>query len=114
MKVLFGAIATESNSFSSIPTSRRSFDDYGVYSGDEVYEREGLFHGMALAVRDLVTSAGATAVPSIVAFAQPGAPTIQHVYEQLRDALLRHVETSRPDVVFLFLHGAMLSQDCLD
>ena len=69
---------------------------------------------MALTLRDLATSAGATAVPSIVAFGEPGAPTIQSVYEEFRDTLLRDVEASRPDVVILFLHGAMLSQDCLD
>lgn len=114
MKVLFGAIATESNSFSSIPTSRRAFEDYGVFSGEEIYQRESIFQGLAQTLRELVTSAGAMVVPSIVAFAQPGAPTIQHVYEELRDSLLRDVEASRPDIVILFLHGAMLSQDCLD
>jgi microcystin degradation protein MlrC len=114
MKVLFGAIATESNSFSSIPTSRRAFEDYGIFSGEEIYEREGIFQGLALTLRDVLASKGATAVPSIVAFAQPGAPTIQGVYEQLRDTLLRDVEAVRPDMVILFLHGAMLSQDCLD
>src|SRR4249920_848159 len=87
MKVLFGAIATESNSFSSIPTSRRSFEDYGVYSCEEIYERDGIFQDMALTLRELATSAGATAIPSIVAFAQPGAPTIQGVYEEFRGHL---------------------------
>jgi microcystin degradation protein MlrC len=114
MRVLFGAIATESNSFSSIPTSRRSFEAYGVCAGEEAYVREGLFQSMALTLRDLLTAAGATPIPSIFAFAQPGAPTIQGVYEQLRDTLLHDVEASRPDMVILFLHGAMLSQDCLD
>ena len=114
MKVLFGAIATESNSFSSIPTSLRAFEAYGIYAGDEVYERAGFFRELARTVRSLAAEAGASAHPSIFAFAQPGAPMVQSAYEHLRDRLLRDIAACRPNLVILSLHGAMLSEQCLD
>lgn len=114
MKVLLAAIATESNSFSSMPTSLRAFEAYGIQAGEEVYERPGFFREMALTLSSLAREAGASVHPSIFAFAQPGAPVIQNVYEQLRNKLLSDVAACRPDMVILFLHGAMLSQQCLD
>lgn len=114
MKALVSAIATESNSFSSIPTARRAFESYGIRRGDDVYTQDGLYREMALTVRSLLEAAGAQVHPGIFAFAQPGAPTIQGVYEELRDALLADVAATKPDLVILFLHGAMQSQDCLD
>lgn len=114
MKVLFAAIATESNSFSSIPTSLRAFEAYGIQAGEDAYERMGFFRELALMLRSLAREAGASAHPSIFAFAQPGAPVIQSAYEHLRDRLLSDVAACRPDMVVLFLHGAMLSQQCLD
>ena len=114
MKVLFGAISTESNSFSPIPTSIRAFEAYGIPAGEAAYTHQGLFREMALVLRGLIEEAGATAHPSLFTFAQPGAPTLQSAYEELRDRLIRDVEATQPDLVILFLHGAMLSQQCLD
>lgn len=114
MKVLFGAIATESNSFSSIPTSLRAFEAYGIYASEEVYEQAGFFREMARTLRSLAEDAGASAHPSIFAFAQPGAPMVQSAYEHLRSRLLSDVVACRPDLVILSLHGAMLSERCLD
>ena len=114
MKVLFGAIATESNSFSSIPTSLRAFEAYGIRDGEDVYKEPGFFRELALMMRSRIQAAGASAHASIFAFAQPGAPVIQSAYEHLRDKLLRDVSAVSPDMVILSLHGAMLSQGCLD
>lgn len=114
MKVLFGAIATESNSFSPMPTSIRAFAAYGIQRGADAYTQPGIFREMALVLRSLVEGAGAVALPSVFAFAQPGAPTIQSAYEDLRDRLLSDIAASSPDLVILFLHGAMLSQQCWD
>jgi microcystin degradation protein MlrC len=114
MNVFFGALATETNSFSSIPTAEKAFA-LGQKRGEAVFSDRGMFGEMARALRDLAAAEGGRVSPGLFAFAQPAAPTVQAVYERLRDALLDDLRAAAPvDVVMLFLHGAMISQGCWD
>jgi microcystin degradation protein MlrC len=114
MNVFFGALATETNSFSSIPTAERAFG-LGQRRGAAVFDDRGMYGEMARALRDLAAAEGATVSPGLFAFAQPAGPTVQAVYERLRDALLDDLRAALPvDIVMLFLHGAMISQQCWD
>jgi microcystin degradation protein MlrC len=114
MNVFFGALATETNSFSSIPTAERAFG-LGQRRGAAVFDDRGMYGEMARALRDLATAEGASVSPGLFAFAQPAGPTVQAVYERLRDALLDDLRAALPvDIVMLFLHGAMISQQCWD
>jgi microcystin degradation protein MlrC len=115
MNVFFGALATETNSFSSIPTSEAAFAR-GQRRGEAVFSDRGAYGEMARRLRELAEAEGGRVSPGLFAFAQPGAPTVQAVYERLRDALLDDLRAAAPvDIVILFLHGAMISQgnwDC--
>ncbi|MGH6956317.1 MAG: M81 family metallopeptidase, partial [Caulobacteraceae bacterium] len=114
MNVFFAGLATESNSFSSIPTAERAFA-LGQRRGEAVFGDRGMYGEMARGLRDLVEAEGGHVSPGLFAFAQPGAPTVQSVYERLRDMLLDDLRAAAPvDVVILFLHGAMIAQDCWD
>lgn len=114
MKVFFAGLATESNSFSSIPTAEAAFA-LGQRRGPAVFADRGMYGELGRGLRDLVAAAGGELVPSLFAFAQPGAPTVQRVYERLRDAILEDLHAAMPvDIVMLFLHGAMISQGCWD
>ena len=114
MKVFFASLATESNSFSAIPTSRAAFA-LGRRQGAEVFEDRGYFGPMARYLKAAVEAAGGVLVPSLFAFAQPAAPTVQSVYEELREALLADLRREGPfDIVLLFLHGAMIAQETWD
>jgi microcystin degradation protein MlrC len=54
-------------------------------------------------------------VEGLVAFAQPSGPTVHSVYQGYRDEILAELEAKGPfDVVFLFMHGAMVSTECDD
>ena len=54
-------------------------------------------------------------VESICAFAEPGAATVQSVYEELRDMILDDLRAALPvDGILLHLHGAMISERCDD
>jgi microcystin degradation protein MlrC len=109
VKVFTGLIATESNSFSTIPTGASAFAA-GQRRGEEVFEDEGWFGPFARRLRALAAAEGGKVIPSIFAFAQPGAPTVQAVYEELRDTLLGDLRAAGPvDIVLLFLHGAMMA-----
>jgi microcystin degradation protein MlrC len=114
MNVFFAGLATESNSFSSIPTAASAFA-LGQRRGAAVFNDRGMYGEMARGLRELVEAEGGQVSPGLFAFAQPGAPTVQSVYEQLRDALLDDLRAAMPvDIVLLFLHGAMISQGCWD
>jgi microcystin degradation protein MlrC len=114
MNVFFAGLATETNSFSSIPTAEAAFA-LGQRRGEAVFGDRGMYGEMARALRELAEAEGGSVIPSLFAFAQPAAPTVQAVYERLRDMLLDDLRAAMPvDMVMLFLHGAMISQDCWD
>ena len=114
MNVFFAGLATETNSFSSIPTSTAAFEQ-GRRRGEEVFGDSGMYGEMARTLRDLAAAEGGKVSPGLFVFAQPAAPTVQAVYERLRDTLLEDLRAAQPvDIVMLFLHGAMISQDCWD
>ena len=114
MNVYFAGLATESNSFSSIPTAEAAFA-IGQRRGEAVFADRGMYGALAVGLRELVAAEGGAVSPGLFAFAQPGAPTVQAVYERLRDILLDDLRAAMPvDVVMLFLHGAMISQACWD
>jgi microcystin degradation protein MlrC len=114
MHVFFAGLATETNSFSSIPTSEAAFA-LGQRRGEAVFGDRGMYGEMARALRESVEAEGGQLTPGLFAFAQPAAPTVQSVYERLRDTLLDDLKAAMPvDMVLLFLHGAMISQGCWD
>jgi microcystin degradation protein MlrC len=114
MKVFLAALATESNSFSAIPTSRAAFA-LGQRRGVEVFEDAFMFGPMARRLQRLVGAAGGEVIPSLFASAQPAGPTVQAVYEELRDAILDDLcAAGAVDIVILSLHGAMIAQETWD
>ena len=115
MKIFAGGIATETNTFSPIPTSR---EDFLVQRGKDVLQ--GRIDHPSL---DLSTVWGQQAkargdafVFSLMAWAKPSGITVRSAYESLRDELLDNLRAALPvDVVLLNLHGAMVAQgydDC--
>ncbi len=114
MNVFFAGLATESNSFSSIPTAEAAFAR-GQRRGEAVFADKGMYGEMARRLRDLVALEGGRVIPGLFAFAEPAAPTVQAVYERLRDTLLDDLQAATPvDMVVLFLHGAMIAQRTWD
>jgi microcystin degradation protein MlrC len=111
-KLFFAAMVTESNSFSNIPTSRESF---APVSGAEALKSDGMLSGYLGHFMKGAAAIGAEVRVGTCAFAQPGAPVIQADYEALRDRLLDDLKREMPvDAVILLLHGAMVSERCLD
>jgi microcystin degradation protein MlrC len=112
MNFFFAALVTESNSFSNIPTSRSSFVKH---SGPDALAADYLLSGYVRHFARRAADMGAEVSIGLCAYAVPGAPVVHADYLALRDELLAGLERSRPvDAVFLYLHGAMVSQECLD
>lgn len=119
MKIFVAALMTETNSFSVIPTSHKTFENSLLYRPKalspspepEAYDLIG--YGALLRKSRQKEYETYT---SLHAFAEPGAPSNHKVYENLRDEILSDLrQTSPVDAVFLFLHGAHMAQgydDC--
>lgn len=115
MRIFAGGIATETNTFSPVPTG---LTDFLVQRGSEVL-RGPVSHPTL----DLSASWGRQAQArgdeftfSLMAWAQPGGLTVRSAYESLRAELLADLKSALPvDVVLLNLHGAMVADgydDC--
>ena len=117
MKIFMATLATETNTFSPIPTGRAAF-----YEDRTWFRNDGSRHppqagNVALITwRKLAEADSYDVAESICATAQPSGPTLRHIYEELRDMLLADLKAAMPvDVVLLCMHGAMVAygyDDC--
>lgn len=117
MKILTGALITETNTFSPIPTGWAAFERTGIQRGAQApFQASGWVFAPLVRWRELGERDGHTVAESIAAVAEPGGRTVRAVYESLRDELLACLEKALPlDVVLLYLHGAMTAEgydDC--
>lgn len=116
MRLFIAMLATETNTFSPMPTGWRSFIEGGYAKGD-ASARPDMTVGVMLAEwRRLAESDGMHVVEGTSAGAAPAGRTLRSVYEALRDEILDHLRAAMPvDMVLLNLHGAMAAQgydDC--
>jgi len=116
MKIFFANLATETNTFSPIPTGHAGFHAVGYHRRDASLH-PGMHGNIAqIEWRRLCGRDGHEIVESICAFAQPAGTTLRQVYEGLRDDLLADLKAAMPvDVVLMKMHGAMVAygyDDC--
>ncbi len=114
VRVFCASLATETNTFSPIPTGLEDFDiiraaERTEEDWDSLFSREGVFRNLSL-------ERGWEFVMSLSAFAQPAGKTVRAVYENLRDEFLDDLRAAMPlEIVFLPLHGSMIADgydDC--
>jgi microcystin degradation protein MlrC len=117
MKAYIAAMAHETNTFSPIPTNIQSFRDSLYYDPETDADRIDItqmmgFQGFAAELE----KRGYEAIVGPVAMAAPSGPLVRNDYETLRGHILDHLrKAGKVDIVFLFLHGAMLASgydDC--
>ncbi len=115
MRMFMACLGTETNSFSPIPTGMPAFAATMLRHGDGTASGQHVIVEPLRVWRRLATDAGWQVVESLSAFAEPGGPTAQTAYEELRDEILADLELALPvDVVLLSLHGAMAADGCPD
>ena len=103
MRILVGAIAHESNTFTSLPTA---LEDFHVVRGEACLVQRGE-DALSGIVRTL-EGQGFELVPTLSAHALPGGRVTRQAYETFKDALLAPAD--RVDGACLFLHGAMRAE----
>lgn len=117
LRVFVACLAHETNSFSPLPTSLRSFEDDVCYrppasqGRDKALAFAGYGHAIAIG-RDL----GHEMIEGPCFWAQPSGPCSEAAYTILRDEILARLAEAGPvDIVILHLHGAMIAagtDDC--
>ncbi|KIN62730.1 MlrC domain protein [Sulfitobacter noctilucicola] len=114
MKLFIAGLATETNSFSPIPTGTLAFED--AYVGkNATQEPPNLFSAPMHEWRHMAEAEGWSVTEGLCAFAQPAGPTIRSTYESFRDDILADLKAAKPDIVLLTMHGAMIAEgydDC--
>jgi microcystin degradation protein MlrC len=109
-------LATETNTFSPLPTGRAAFLEREYFRNDGSRHPPRLGNIPLIEWRRMGEADGHEVAESISTFAQPAGTTLRVVYEELRDTLLDDLRAAMPvDVVVLFMHGAMVADgydDC--
>ena len=116
MKVFSGSLATETNTFSPIPTGLSAYRARGYYPAGQHPDRMQMFSGPLWAARQRAQGKDWTLVEGLTAGATPAGITTLHAYETLRDELLGDLKRAgRVDIALFGLHGAMVADgydDC--
>ncbi len=110
-KIFTATLGTETNTFSSLPTGLRLFEETCLFRKASYGDRVPMF-GLPLAVwRRRAEARGWTIMESLCAFAQPAGKTVKKVYESFRDEIVADLKAALPvDAVLLSLHGAMVAE----
>jgi microcystin degradation protein MlrC len=116
MRIFTASLATETNTFSPIPTDRASFEAAFYARPGRHPETPTLCSAPIVVLRRRARDEGFTLIEGTAAWAEPGGLLQRKAYEDLRDEILDQLRAALPvDGVVLGLHGAMVAQgydDC--
>src|ERR1044072_2028738 len=116
MRIVTASLATETNSFSPIPTSRQSYEQTLYFPPGKHPERGTLCTGPLWVARRRAKQEGFALIEGSCFWAEPSGPTLQASYESMRHEILDQLRAAMPvDGVLLGLHGAMVAtgyDDC--
>ena len=111
MRIFAASLATETNTFSPVPTDRASFEAAFYAGPGEHPATPTLCSSPIVALRQRVEADGIDLVEGTATWAEPGGLLQRATYEALRDEILGQLEAAMPvDGVVLGLHGAMVAQ----
>ncbi len=116
MRIFTASLATETNTFSPVPTDRSSFVQAFYAPPGQHPDTPTLCSSPMIALRKLTDRENLTVIEGTAAWAEPGGLVQKQTYENLRDEILQQLAEALPvDGVVLGLHGAMVAQgydDC--
>jgi microcystin degradation protein MlrC len=116
MRLFAASLATETNSFSPIPTNRESYESTLYFPPGKHPDRGTLCTGPLWVARRRAKQENFELIEGSCFWAEPSGPTTQAAYESMRDEILAQLRAAMPvDGVLLGLHGAMVAHgydDC--
>ena len=115
MKIFIACLATETNTFSPLPTGWSGYEEPGLFYGDATQHPPTAFGVVLHEWRRLAEADGHQVIESVSAFAQPAGPTVQEVYDALSNRICDDLRAAGDvDIILMNLHGAMIAQENLD
>lgn len=115
MRIFAASLATETNTFSPIPTDRASFEQTFYAGPGEHPETPTLCSAPIPVLRRRAERDGFALIEGTATWAEPGGLVRTDVYQALRDEILGQLRAALPvDGVVLGLHGAMVARDIDD
>src|SRR2546423_9279091 len=115
MRIFAASLATETNSFSPIPTNRESYEQTLYFPPGKQPDRATLCTAPLWVARRRAKQEGFELIEGSCFWAEPSGPTLQAAYESMRDEILAQLRAAMPlDGVLLGLHGAMVAHGCDD
>jgi microcystin degradation protein MlrC len=115
MRLFTASLATESNSFSPIPTNRASYEAAFYYPPGKHPDVPRHTTAPLYVARRRARQEGFELIEGSCFWAEPSGPTNQADYEAMRDEILSELRAAMPvDGVLLGLHGAMIATGCDD
>jgi len=115
-RVFTASLATETNTFSPLPTDLDSFRSAFHASPGTHPDTPTLCSSPVPILRRRGAAEGFTVIEGSSSWAEPGGPIRRDVFERLRDDILSQLRAALPvDAVVLGLHGAMVARgydDC--
>ncbi|KAB0570981.1 M81 family metallopeptidase [Brucella pituitosa] len=116
MRIFTASLATETNTFSPVPTDRASFEMAFYAVPGKHPDTPTLCSSPIVALRKRAATEGLTVIEGTATWAEPGGLLQKQAFEELRDEILDQLKAAMPvDAVVLGLHGAMVAQgydDC--
>ena len=116
MRIFTASLATETNTFSPVPTDLACFKGTFYAAPGEHPETPTLCSSPLVVLRKLQKRHGYELIEGTATWAEPGGLIQQQTFETLRDEILTQLRAALPvDGVVLGLHGAMVAQgydDC--
>ncbi|MCT4371331.1 M81 family metallopeptidase [Yangia mangrovi] len=116
MRVFTASLATETNTFSPLPTDRAAFEAAFYAGPGEHPETPTLCSSPVPILRQRGRDEGFTVIEGSSTWAEPAGLIKKETFEELRDEILDQLRAALPvDGVILGLHGAMVAQgydDC--
>ena len=116
LRVFTASFATETNTFSPVPTDRTSFESAFYALPGRHPDTPTLCSAPMVVLRRRARAEGFILIEGTATWAEPGGLLQRAAYEGLRDEILGQLRVALPvDLVVLGLHGAMVAQgydDC--
>ena len=88
MRIFAASLATETNSFSPIPTSRETYESTMYFRPGEHPDRGTLCTGPLWVARRRAKQEGFDLIEGSCFWAEPSGPTLQVAYESMREEIL--------------------------
>jgi microcystin degradation protein MlrC len=111
MRIFAASLATETNTYSPIPTSRRSFEASFYAAPGKHPDEPKLCTAPLYVARRRARDEGFTLIEGSCFWAEPSGTVVRRDYESMRDEILGQLEAAMPvESVLLGLHGAFVAE----